>query len=151
MKWNSSDSNPFNWHNFSGFVPVISSNLSNNTMKSAVTSTTTNNNDWYKTPKIENFDENEEEYEECPYISKCQLEPERIIFNPPATIVYWNDGTKTVVKTSDEWEDEFEPEVGFAMAFLRKYFGDRGTYLRMINETSEWHEPKGSKNGRKVE
>ena len=31
-----------------------------------------------------------------------------VIFNPPATVVYWSDGTKTVVKCSVN--DKFDPE-----------------------------------------
>lgn len=33
---------------------------------------------------------------------------ENVIFNNPATIVFWSDGTKTIVKCSDEeWFDEY--------------------------------------------
>ena len=42
---------------------------------------------------------------------------DRVIFNPPATIVYWADSTKTIVRCS---RDEFSEEVGFAMACGRK-------------------------------
>ena len=37
-----------------------------------------------------------------------------VIFNPPATIVFWMDGTKTVVK--DQGEVFYDPEKGIAMA-----------------------------------
>ena len=46
---------------------------------------------------------------------------EKVIFNPPATIVMWNDGTKTVVKCMEG--DEFSPETGLAMCVAKKYFG----------------------------
>ena len=60
-----------------------------------------------------------------------KLKPEKIIFqNNYATIVYWNDGTKTVVKKSKE--DEFIPEVGFAMALVKKMYGNRSEILRWI-------------------
>lgn len=36
-----------------------------------------------------------------------------VIFAPPATIVYWSDGSKTVVKCSEK--DVFDPEKGLAM------------------------------------
>ena len=36
-----------------------------------------------------------------------------VIFAPPATIVYWSDGYKTVVKCSEK--DVFDPEKGLAM------------------------------------
>ena len=45
----------------------------------------------------------------------------KVIFNDPATIVIWSDGTKTVVKCDEK--DEFDPEKGLAMAVCKKYFG----------------------------
>ena len=41
-----------------------------------------------------------------------------IIFHEPATIVYWKDGTKTVVKCNPE--DSFDPEKGVFVAMLKK-------------------------------
>lgn len=48
--------------------------------------------------------------------------PKKVIFNPPATIVIWKDGTKTVVKCKDS--DIFEPWTGFAMCICKRIFGD---------------------------
>lgn len=48
--------------------------------------------------------------------------PKDVIFNPPATIVFWGSGEKTVVKCMDG--DEFNPEVGLAMCFCKKVMGD---------------------------
>ncbi len=45
----------------------------------------------------------------------------QVIFNGPATIVYWKDGCKTVVKAQG---DEYDPEKGLAMAVARHYFCD---------------------------
>ena len=45
----------------------------------------------------------------------------RIVFNDPATIVFWDDGTKTVVKACEG--DKFERYMGFAMACMKKMFG----------------------------
>lgn len=53
----------------------------------------------------------------------------KVIFNAPATIVLWNDGTKTVVKCSEG--DIFDPEKGLAFCFLKKLLGDR--YYKIIN------------------
>lgn len=60
-------------------------------------------------------------------------EIEKVIFNDPATIVFWADGSKTVVKTMpDQFDDEgnlimkgdvFSPSVGLAEAIMKKYFG----------------------------
>lgn len=57
---------------------------------------------------------------------------EKVIFNDPATIVFWTDGTKTVVKASNE---EFDPEKGLAMAIAKKAFGNEGNYF---NEFKKW-------------
>ena len=53
-------------------------------------------------------------------------EVKKVIFNDPATIVYWKDGTKTVVKCQNC--DDFDPEKGFAMAFLKKCWGNKGNF-----------------------
>lgn len=48
-------------------------------------------------------------------------EIKNVIFNDPATIVFWNDGTKTVVKCSED--DVFDPEKGLTMAITKKIYG----------------------------
>ena len=50
----------------------------------------------------------------------------KVVFNDPATIVFWNDGSKTVVKCNPE--DKFDPEKGLAMACMKKLFGNKGYY-----------------------
>lgn len=64
---------------------------------------------WYKNPKIK-----------------------KVIFNNPATIIPWDDGTKTVVKCQDE---PFDAERGMAMAIAKKFFGNKGRYN---NEFKKW-------------
>lgn len=59
------------------------------------------------------------------------IDPKEVIFAPPATIVYWQDGTKTVVKCSEE--DEFSEEMGFVLCFMKKMFGNNGSYNNYIN------------------
>ena len=61
-----------------------------------------------------------------------------VIFNPPATIVFWNDGTKTVVKCQKG--DEFNLEKGVTMAFFKKMHGNRGHYFE---EIKKWTEKNG--------
>ena len=56
-----------------------------------------------------------------------------VIFNNPATIVFWTDGTKTVVKCQDD--DIFDPEKGLAMAISKKALGNKGNYC---NEFKKW-------------
>lgn len=45
----------------------------------------------------------------------------KVIFNDPATIVFWSDGTKTVVKTS--YRDVFDKEKGILWAYFIKHCG----------------------------
>lgn len=46
---------------------------------------------------------------------------EKVIFNDPATIVLWSDGTKTVVKCRDG--EIFDKHTGFAMCVVKKIYG----------------------------
>ena len=54
------------------------------------------------------------------------LEPKKVIFSDPATIVLWKDGTKTVVKTQDG--EKYDKEKGLAMCYTKKILGNRGRY-----------------------
>ena len=49
-----------------------------------------------------------------------------VIFNDPATIVFWADGTKTVVQCRDD--DIYDPEKGLAMAMCKKMLGNKHDY-----------------------
>lgn len=62
-----------------------------------------------------------------------KLEIKKVIFNHPATIVYWADGSKTVVKAQDD--EPFDKEKGMAMAIAKKALGDEGNYY---NEFKKW-------------
>lgn len=59
---------------------------------------------------------------------------EKVIFNNPATIVIWSDGTKTIVKCSED--DVFDPEKGLAMAICKNLLGDqfKNTFKEWIPE-----------------
>ena len=59
-------------------------------------------------------------------------EIKEVIFNNPATIIKWKDGTKTIVKSSNQFDDGFNEEVGFSMAVMRKLFGGRNQYKKHI-------------------
>lgn len=59
----------------------------------------------------------------------------KVIFNPPATIVIWSDGDKTIVKCQDG--DKFDPEKGLAMACMKKLLGTNKTgsnYLDVVKD-----------------
>lgn len=55
----------------------------------------------------------------------------KVVFNDPATIVFWKDGTKTVVKAEGE---PFDPEKGMAMACAKKLGFNNGTYYDAFKE-----------------
>ena len=63
-----------------------------------------------------------------------------VIFNPPATIVLWMDGTKTVVK--DQGEVFYDPEKGMAMAVTKKAFGNQGNYYNQFAKYLDIYEKK---------
>lgn len=46
---------------------------------------------------------------------------DKVIFNPPATIVFWKDGTKTVVKCKEG--EEFSEWSGIALCLAKKLYG----------------------------
>lgn len=48
-------------------------------------------------------------------------QPKKVIFNGPATIVLWEDGTKTVVKKSDD--DEYDWHMAIIWCIMKKIFG----------------------------
>lgn len=58
------------------------------------------------------------------------LKIKKVIFNNPATIVYWEDGTKTVVKVAEG--DIFDEEAGVAMAHMRKIYGNRKNFKHKL-------------------
>lgn len=68
------------------------------------------------------------------------LIPTKIIYNPPATIVLWADGTKTVVKCSAE--DEYNEYYGFLCALGKKMFGTNSHLKKLIDEKAERHYPE---------
>ncbi len=55
--------------------------------------------------------------------SPAPLSITNVIYNPPATIVFWSDKTKTVVKCDDTLEP-YDPEKGLAMAIAKKMIGN---------------------------
>lgn len=63
---------------------------------------------------------------------KTNFEVHKIIFNYPATIVIWKDGTKTVVKCSEN--DFFDREKGVALCFMKKALGNKGSYYNVMKD-----------------
>lgn len=58
-----------------------------------------------------------------------------VIFNDPATIVYWVDGAKTVVKAHNE---KFDPEKGLAMAICKRFLGSNKSGSNFNNIFKKW-------------
>lgn len=57
----------------------------------------------------------------------------KVIYNPPATIVYWGDGTKTVVKCCKA--DIYDAEKGFAMAVIKKLCSNESALFHKLFKT----------------
>lgn len=57
---------------------------------------------------------------------------DKVIFNAPATIVFWKDGTKTVVKAGKD--EYFDKEKGLAMAISKKVLGNKGNYYNTFKK-----------------
>ena len=60
------------------------------------------------------------------------VHPKQIIFNNPATIVIWEDGSKTVVKTMHG--DKFNEEIGVAMAYMKKLLGSSTQFKKLVKK-----------------
>ena len=61
----------------------------------------------------------------------------RVIFSDPCTIVIWNDGTKTIVRCTDE---KFDKEKGLAMCIAKKSLGNKGKYYDVFKKWIEEEE-----------
>lgn len=60
------------------------------------------------------------------------LQIKRVLYNPPATIVFWADGTKTVVKCQEG--DKFDHEKGVALCFMKKALGNQSNFNNTLNK-----------------
>ena len=65
-----------------------------------------------------------------------------VIFNDPATIVIWLDGSKTVVKCQDG--EAFDPEKGLAMAISKKALGNKHNYYHTFLRWLKKYEKKNA-------
>lgn len=55
-----------------------------------------------------------------------------VIFSDPATVVFWDDNTKTVVKARGG--EKYDKEKGLAMAIIKKITGNVGNYYEIFKE-----------------
>ena len=74
-----------------------------------------------------------------PYIKKLTNLPNRYIINDGATILFWSDGTKTIVKRSKE--DEYNKILGFLWAYFQKTSGlsksKANEYLKKLEDYAD--------------
>lgn len=58
------------------------------------------------------------------------MKKRQVIFNPPATIVLWEDGTKTVVHCDER--DEYDPKYGLTLCYMKKALGNKSRALNDV-------------------
>ena len=64
-------------------------------------------------------------------VNSSRMMIKNVIFNNPATIVFWSDGSKTVVKAN---LDDYDQEKGLAMAIAKKALGNEGNYYNVFKK-----------------
>lgn len=71
------------------------------------------------------------------YINALRIQ--RIIVNNLATIVFWEDGTKTVVKISDAdmADGKYDVYAGVSYAIAKKLFGSNSAFKREVDRKTE--------------
>lgn len=76
----------------------------------------------------------------CNAIAPLNKDIVDVIFNDPATIVFWKDGTKTVVKCGEG--DIYDPEKGLAMAIAKKHYGNKYSYYNVFQHWMKKYEKR---------
>ena len=71
------------------------------------------------------------------------LKIKKAVFNNPCTIVLWEDGTKTVVKTQNN--EVYDAEKGLAMCIAKKALGNKGNYFEVFKKYTDKHPYVGMK------
>ena len=56
----------------------------------------------------------------------------RVIFNEPATIVFWDDGEKTVVKCQND--EPYDKEKGLALCYMKKALGNKSNFNNVFKQ-----------------
>lgn len=77
------------------------------------------------------------------------IEPTRILRSGDRTIVFWNDGTKTIVKRSpDEADNDY---IAFTAALAIKMYGSNSKLRRLIRDKLEVQMPKKAKKAKQMD
>lgn len=64
--------------------------------------------------------------------NKTQYKIKRVIFNKPATIVFWANGDKTVVKCQKG--EKYDKEKGLAMAVSKYIYGNKSNFNNIFEK-----------------
>lgn len=56
----------------------------------------------------------------------------KVIFNDPATVVYWGDGVKTVVHCQEG--DRYDPRTGLLLCCAKRLLGNTGRYNDILDK-----------------
>ena len=59
------------------------------------------------------------------------VKPTKILIQGTATIIWWSDGTKTIVKCQKG--DKMDPEKGIAMCVMKKFMGTNETHSNYLD------------------
>lgn len=62
-------------------------------------------------------------------------EPIKVIYNNPATIVIWDDGSKTVIKCTNK--DTYSKEAGLALCFMKRHMGNDNSFHKILDTFRE--------------
>lgn len=100
------------------------------------------------------FDEKEKERKEKMNESEkenlrkfaIKIEPKRILQNGPVTVVFWGDGTKTIVRRSENNADD--PYSAFCAALAKKIYGNNSRVKKILEKKTvkaKVKEKKGEK------
>lgn len=99
--------------------------------------------DYHQTLKMMQQYATKEKENKCNMSKLNFIQIKNVVFNPPATIVFWADNSKTVVKAENE---NFDPEKGLAMAIAKKALGNKGNYYetfkKWLPKTESKEKPK---------
>ena len=100
------------------------------------------------------FDEKEKEHKEKMNEAEkenlrkfaIKIEPKRILQNGPVTVVFWGDGTKTLVRRSENSADD--PYSAFCAALAKKIYGNNSRVKKILEKKTvkaKAKEKKGEK------
>lgn len=64
----------------------------------------------------------------------------RVIYNNPATIIIWDDDTKTIAKCEEG--DVYDREKGFYICLLKRLLGNKTTRELINTHYDEWSDPQ---------